>query len=85
LDAGRVDDPDRIMYLRNYIGQMHRAVAEGYPLAGYFLWSLMDNFEWAEGHGARFGIHYTDYETQKRTPKLSAQWYRELIARHAVV
>ena len=83
--SGRVDDADRIMYLRNYIGQLQRAVAEGYPLAGYFLWSLVDNFEWAEGYSARFGIHYTDYATQQRIPKLSAAWYRELIAKGKVV
>ena len=48
----------------------HRAVAEGYPLKGYFLWSLMDNFEWADGYTKRFGIHYTDFATQRRIPKL---------------
>jgi beta-glucosidase len=73
------------MYLRNYITQFHRAVAEGYPLKGYFLWSLMDNFEWADGYSKRFGIHYVDFKTQKRTPKLSAQWYKEVIARNAIV
>jgi beta-glucosidase len=83
--GGRVDDADRIMYLRNYLGQFHRAVAEGYPLKGYFLWSLMDNFEWADGYTKRFGIHYVDFATQKRTPKLSAQWYKELIRRNALV
>jgi beta-glucosidase len=83
--AGRIDDSDRIMYLRNYIAQLHRAVAEGYPLRGYFLWSLMDNFEWADGYSKRFGIHYVDFKTQRRIPKLSAAWYRELIARNQVV
>jgi len=85
LVAGRVDDSDRIMYLRNYLGHMQRAVAEGYPLKGYFLWSLMDNFEWADGYAKRFGIHYVDFKTQRRLPKLSAAWYRELIRRNAVV
>ena len=85
LDHGRVDDSDRIMYLRNYITQFHRAVAEGYPLKGYFLWSLMDNFEWADGYTKRFGVHYVDFATQRRMPKLSAAWYRELIARNRVV
>jgi beta-glucosidase len=85
LVAGRVDDADRVMYLRNYLGHMQRAVAEGYPLKGYFLWSLMDNFEWADGYGKRFGIHYVDFKTQRRLPKLSAAWYRELIRRNAVV
>ena len=82
---GRIDDADRVMYLRNYIGQLQRATAEGLPLAGYFLWSLMDNFEWADGYGKRFGIHYVDFATQRRTPKLSAAWYREVIKRNAVV
>lgn len=86
LDAlGLDNDADRIMYLRNYLGQFHRAVADGYPLKGYFLWSLMDNFEWADGYGKRFGIHYVDFATQKRTPKLSAIWYRELIRRGTLV
>jgi len=85
LVAGRVDDADRVMFLRNYIGQLHRAVAEGYPLHGYFLWSLMDNFEWADGYTKRFGIHYVDFKTGQRLPKLSAAWYRELIARNALV
>lgn len=83
--AGRVDDSDRVMYLRSYIGQLRRAVAEDYPLKGYFLWSLMDNFEWADGYGKRFGIHHVDFKTQARTPKLSAAWYKELIARNALV
>jgi len=82
---GRIDDSDRVMYLRNYLTELHRATAEGYPLKGYFLWSLMDNFEWADGYTKRFGIHYVDFATQKRTPKLSAAWYKELIARHRVV
>lgn len=82
---GRVDDADRVMYLRNYVGQFHRAVAEGYPLKGYFLWSLMDNFEWADGYTKRFGIHYVDFATQKRTPKLSAAWYKEVIRRNRLV
>jgi beta-glucosidase len=85
LTDGRVDDTDRVMYLRNYIGQMRRATAEGLPLKGYFLWSLMDNFEWADGYGKRFGLHYVDFKTQARIPKLSAAWYRELIRRNALV
>lgn len=82
---GRVDDTDRVMYLRNYLGHLQRAVAEGYPAAGYFLWSLMDNFEWADGYGKRFGVHHVDFATQKRTPKLSALWYRELVRRRQLV
>ena len=82
---GRVYDTDRVTYLRNYLTQLRRATAEGVPVHGYFLWSLMDNFEWADGYTNRFGIHYVDYATQKRTPKLSADFYREVIKRNAVV
>lgn len=85
VQNGRIDDADRVMYLRNYITQFHRAVSEGYPLKGYFLWSLMDNFEWADGYSKRFGIHYVDFKTQQRIPKLSAAWYKEVMARNAVV
>ena len=82
---GTVYDTDRVMYLRNYLSQLQRATSDGIPVRGYFLWSLMDNFEWADGYTNRFGLHYVDYATQKRTPKLSASFYREVIARNAVV
>jgi beta-glucosidase len=82
---GRVQDIDRVMFLRNYLTQLQRAAAEGYPVRGYFVWSLLDNFEWGDGYTNRFGIHYVDYKTLKRTPKLSAQWYREVIAQNAVL
>jgi beta-glucosidase len=82
---GAVYDSDRVMYLRNYLVNLHRAVSEGAPVRGYFLWSLLDNFEWADGYASRFGLHYVDFATQKRTPKLSASFYREVIARNAVV
>ncbi len=82
---GQVCDTDRLMYLRNHLVHAHRATAEGWPLRGYFLWSLMDNFEWADGYTKRFGIYYVDFKTQKRTPKLTAQYYREAIARNCVV
>lgn len=82
---GIVYDTDRVMYLRNYLSHLQRATAEGIPVQGYFLWSLMDNFEWADGYTNRFGLHYVDYATQKRTPKLSAGFYREVIARNGVV
>ncbi|MFZ0743624.1 MAG: GH1 family beta-glucosidase [Terracidiphilus sp.] len=81
---GRVDDVDRVMYLRNHLTHLHRAAAEGYPIKGYFLWSLLDNFEWADGYSKRFGIHYVDFKTEKRTPKLSAAWYKDVIANNAV-
>ncbi len=73
------------MYLRNYLTQLQRAVAEGVPVKGYFLWSLLDNFEWADGYSKRFGIIYVDFTTQKRTPKLSSDFYRSVIASNTVV
>jgi beta-glucosidase len=82
---GRIEDTDRVMYLRNYLTHLQRATAEGYPVKGYFLWSLLDNFEWADGYSKRFGLHYVDFQTEKRTPKLSAEWYKQVIARNAVV
>ena len=85
IDAnGAINDLDRIMYLRNYLSQLQRATSEGVPVHGYFLWSLLDNFEWADGYATRFGLVHVDYATQKRTPKLSASFYRECIAKNAV-
>jgi beta-glucosidase len=83
-DDGKVYDLDRIMFLRNYLMQLQRAIADGAPVRGYFLWSLMDNFEWIWGFEQRFGLYYVDYETQKRTPKLSASFYRNVIEKNAV-
>jgi beta-glucosidase len=82
---GRVDDSDRIMFLRNHLAQLQRATAEGIPVKGYFHWSLMDNFEWSDGFASRFGLVYVDFKTQQRTPKLSAAYFREAVARNAVV
>lgn len=81
---GHVYDTDRTMYLRNYLTQLQRAASEGIPVKGYFLWSLMDNYEWADGYSKRFGITYVDFGTQKRTPKLSAEFYKQVIATNAV-
>jgi beta-glucosidase len=81
----QVYDTDRVMYVRNHLIHAHRAVSEGIPLKGYFLWSLMDNFEWADGYTKRFGIHYVDFPSQARIPKLSAEFYKEVIARNTVV
>ncbi|WP_407179017.1 GH1 family beta-glucosidase [Bradyrhizobium sp. STM 3562] len=81
---GKIYDLDRIMYLRNYLTQLQRAIAEGAPVRGYFLWSLMDNFEWIFGLEKRFGIYHVDFETLVRRPKLSASFYRNVVARNAV-
>ena len=78
---GQIYDLDRIMYLRNYLTHLRRATSEGVPVRGYFLWSLMDNFEWSEGFEKRYGLYRVDFDTQRRTPKLSASFYREIIAR----
>ena len=78
--AGRVPDAPRLDYLRRHMAAAHHAIANGVPLAGYFVWSLMDNFEWAEGYTQRFGIVWVDYDTQERLPKDSALWYRQVMA-----
>ncbi|KOU54305.1 GH1 family beta-glucosidase [Streptomyces sp. WM6378] len=75
---GAVHDPDRIRYLRDHLATVRRAMEAGADVRGYYLWSLMDNFEWSYGYGKRFGAVYVDYETLARTPKSSARWYAEL-------
>lgn len=79
---GRVQDEDRIDFLSGYITAVAEAVAAGVSVAGYFVWSFLDNFEWAEGYSKRFGLVYVDYASQKRIPKSSAYWYSDLISRH---
>jgi beta-glucosidase len=80
VDAqGRVMDLDRVQWLRTHFQEARRAAAEGLPLKGYFVWSLLDNFEWSEGYLKRFGIHYVDYATQRRIPKASARYVKEVI------
>ncbi|HEX9973072.1 MAG TPA: family 1 glycosylhydrolase, partial [bacterium] len=76
---GAVTDPKRIAFLKDYIGECHRTIQNGVNLKGYFVWSLMDNFEWAFGYTKRFGIYYIDYDSGKRIPKSSAQWYQQVI------
>ncbi|HEY0851516.1 MAG TPA: GH1 family beta-glucosidase [Bradyrhizobium sp.] len=83
-DNGKVFDLDRISFLRNYLTQLQRATSEGVPVKGYFLWSLMDNFEWIFGYEKRFGVYHVDFQTQVRTPKLSAAFYRDVVARNAI-
>ncbi len=72
---GRVHDPERIAYLHGHLAEVRRAIADGADVRGYFLWSLLDNFEWAYGYEKRFGAVYVDYTTLERTPKSSAHWY----------
>jgi beta-glucosidase len=81
---GHVYDTDRVMYLRNYLTHLQRAISQGVPVKGYFLWSLLDNFEWADGYSKRFGIVYVDFATQKRIPKLSSQFYADVIRRNGL-
>ena len=81
---GIVYDSDRVMFLRGYLAMLQRATADGVPVRGYFLWSLLDNFEWTSGYGTRFGLVHVDFATQTRTPKLSAAYYSEAIRRNAL-
>jgi beta-glucosidase len=82
---GEIHDLGRREYLRNHLVSLHRAIQERFDVRGYFLWSLLDNYEWAEGYAKRFGIVHVDYETLRRTPKLSAHWYSKVIESNAVV
>jgi beta-glucosidase len=79
---GLVHDPERVHYLAGYTAALADARAAGADVRGYFLWSFLDNFEWSWGYSQRFGIVYTDFGTQERTPKDSAYWYRDLIRAH---
>lgn len=79
---GTVDDPERIHYLAGYLGAVDAARASGVDVRGYFHWSLLDNFEWAEGFTQRFGLVHVDFESQRRTPKASARWLHDLVDRH---
>jgi beta-glucosidase len=81
---GEILDVDRVEFLRSYLGQLQRGISEGIPVKGYFLWSLIDNYEWSDGYKMRFGITYVDYATQKRTVKLSGEFYKDVIARNGM-
>ena len=76
---GKVHDPQRIDFMQRYLRELARARNDGAQVRGYFAWSLMDNFEWAEGYRQRFGLVHVDFATQRRTPKDSFYWYREVI------
>ena len=77
---GGIDDPERVSYLARHVAAVERAIASGVPVEGYFVWTLLDNFEWAWGYSKRFGIVYVDFSTLERVPKSSFRWYRDFIA-----
>ncbi len=81
---GECRDPERVDFLRGHLREAHRAIEDGVPLAGYFVWSLLDNFEWDSAYRERFGLVYVDYPTQRRVPKSSFEWYREVIERNGL-
>lgn len=81
---GRVNDLERIAFYDRHIRAVHDAITAGVDVRGIAPWSLMDNYEWAWGYGYRFGMYYVDYPTQTRTPKASAHWYRNVIARNGL-
>ena len=79
-EDGTVDDRRRIAYIDGHLRALRQAMDAGVEVRGYFVWSLLDNFEWAEGYRPRFGLVHVDFASQERTPKASYHWYRELIA-----
>jgi beta-glucosidase len=81
---GTVEDYERLSYLRDHLAALHSAIADGVNLRGYFAWSLMDNFEWAEGYAKRFGLVYVDYGTQKRILKRSGEFYARVVRANAL-
>jgi beta-glucosidase len=82
---GQVFDPQRIVYLDAHLRQAHRSIQDGVPLKGYFVWSLMDNFEWSRGYSKRFGLTYVFYPTQQRIIKQSGRWYHQVIKRNGLI
>jgi beta-glucosidase len=81
---GKVDDPQRIAFLADHLRALHRAIVDGVRVESYHVWSLLDNFEWAEGYAQRWGIVYIDYATKQRVPKASARWYRDVIVKNTL-
>ena len=84
-DAGEgreknLDDQERIDYVKDVLSALHETMEDGIQVKGYYMWSLLDNFEWSAGYAARYGLYYTDYQTLERIPKKSAGWYRQVIA-----
>jgi beta-glucosidase len=84
VENGQVNDGKRIAYLDAYLKAAHEALSSKVNLKGYFVWSFLDNLEWAEGFSKRFGLHYVDYATQRRIPKASAKWYAEVIKQNGL-
>ena len=84
LDGGHVVDPRRVEYLHEHFSAAHRALVDGVPLRGYFVWSFLDNFEWGQGYTKRFGLFWVDFASQQRIPKDSAFWYRDVAAANAI-
>jgi beta-glucosidase len=80
---GEVNDPHRVRYLADHLAETRQAIDDGVDVRGYFVWSLLDNFEWADGYSRRFGLFFVEFGSQARIPKSSATWYRQLIADHA--
>ncbi|RZQ64939.1 GH1 family beta-glucosidase [Amycolatopsis suaedae] len=81
-DDGRVRDPERVAFLRDHLSALREAMDAGVDVRGYFVWSLLDNFEWSKGYAPRFGLVHVDFETQVRTPKDSFGWYRDVVRGH---
>ncbi|MCZ2722539.1 family 1 glycosylhydrolase [Marinomonas sp. 15G1-11] len=79
MSNGEVNDEQRVHYLNDHLNAVHNAITAGVDIRGYFAWSLMDNFEWAEGYSKRFGLVYVDYQTQKRTMKRSGKAYQKFL------
>jgi len=82
---GAVLDLHRLEYIRSCLRELRRSIGDGTPISGYFAWSFMDNFEWADGYDRRFGLVYTDFKTQVRTPKASARWFSRIVRENALV
>jgi beta-glucosidase len=80
----RVPDVERVRYLDGHLRAAHEAIAAGVDLRGYFVWSLLDNYEWAQGYSKRFGVIHVDYRTQRRVLKDSARWYRDVAVRNGL-
>ena len=82
MGSRTIADTPRVAYLQAHLDAVAKAIAMGVDVRGYFYWSLLDNFEWDSGYAKRFGLFRVDYDTQARTPKASAHWYRDFIANH---